>query len=46
MPAMTAAAPGEHEGIAGGVLNAARQSSTVVGVALLGALANQANTSV
>lgn len=48
MPAMTAAvmaaAPGEHAGIAGGVLNAARQSGTVVGVALLGALANRDST--
>lgn len=47
MPAMTsavmAAAPGDHAGAAGGVLNAARQSGTVVGVALLGAISNQAS---
>lgn len=46
MPAMTsavmAAAPGDHAGVAGGVLNAARQSGTVVGVALLGAISNHA----
>lgn len=44
MPAMTAAvmeaAPGEHAGIAGGVLNAARQVGSVIGVALLGSLVN------
>ncbi len=42
MPAATsaavAAAPTEHTGIAGGVINAARQTGSVVGVAALGAM--------
>jgi DHA2 family methylenomycin A resistance protein-like MFS transporter len=42
MPAMTAAAVGaagpEHAGVAGGLLNAARQSGGALGVALLGSL--------
>lgn len=42
MPAATsaavAAAPPEHTGIAGGIINAARQTGSVVGVAVLGAM--------
>jgi len=42
MPAMTAVVVGaagpEHAGVAGGILNAARQSGGALGVALLGSL--------
>ena len=42
MPAATSAAvasaPAEHVGIAGGAINAARQTGSAVGVAVLGAL--------
>ncbi|WP_314174253.1 MFS transporter [Streptomyces winkii] len=49
MPAATTAvveaAPGEHAGLASGVINAARQTGGVIGVALLGALMHDTGAS-
>ncbi|HKN99476.1 MAG TPA: DHA2 family efflux MFS transporter permease subunit [Pseudonocardiaceae bacterium] len=39
--AVTDAAPHEHSGLASGVVNAARQAGSVIGVALLGALVSR-----